>query len=118
MSAESLQLQATALLSDIDQLAYSQSDARFRATAMPVRLRIAEISQLLSGLSDGTSTDEPMDFSVLNAVSVIREKLELIQALLGDRQTQRHRHSIAKAGQAIAETASELVRALHDQTAH
>jgi hypothetical protein len=78
---ESLRDQAADLLSDIDQLAYAESDARFRTTAIPVRLRIAEIYRMLSRLSDGTSEDESMDFAVLNAVAFVREKLELIQAL-------------------------------------
>src|SRR5262249_49144630 len=58
--AESLRVRAADLLSDIDRLACADSDARFRTTAMPVHLRIAEINRMLFRLSDGTSEDEPM----------------------------------------------------------
>jgi hypothetical protein len=115
---ESLRAQAEDLLSDIDQLAYAESEARFRTTAIPVHLRIAEINRILSRLSDGTSEDESMDFPVLNAVAVIREKLEFIQALLDGRQARRQAYRVADAGRAIVDTAGDLVRALYDQTAH
>ena len=111
-AAEALRSAATDLLSEIRPLSYVESDDRFRSLAMPVRLRIAHMNEMLSQLA----ADGPMDFPALNAIALIKQKLDYIRTLLDGQQARRQADRMADASSAATRAASDLLRAVSNRT--
>lgn len=112
--ADGLLSQATALLSDIRALSGAASNAPLWTAATPVRLGIADMTRAIEDLA-GEMADGAADFDCVNAIALIREKFDLIDALLDHRQPRRQVDRLVEAGNAIVAAANRLAHALHDQ---